>query len=130
MQDYGMVQTDLIYPPGTQAGDVQCLGLTLFDNNVPEESRFFRVSIVSFTQFVRIFKGLDTTIVTIEDDDGKRPELVSGMWFRALSIMLYGNNNIYMYIYIRTFFIIFANILGKYIVCVNFLLSCVIFWVG
>ena len=66
-----MEQTDLIFPPGTQAGDVQCLGIRLIDNNLPEETLYFRVVIVPFDPFVRIFRGYNTTIVNITDDDSK-----------------------------------------------------------
>ena len=70
MQDYTMQQADLIYPPGTEVGDVQCIGIPITDNNRPEETRAFRVSIVSFTPLARVLPGLGTTIVLIEDDDG------------------------------------------------------------
>ena len=69
-KDYRMQNTDLIFPPGTEALDVQCLGIPLIDNDRPDGERNFTVRITSFTSLVRVVPGFETKTVTILDNDG------------------------------------------------------------
>ena len=66
-----MQNTELTFPAGTQAGDRQCLGIPLIDNNIADGNRYFTVSIVSFDPLVRVVPEYSQTFVVIEDNDGK-----------------------------------------------------------
>ena len=70
MEDYVRQNTELTFPPGTQEGDVQCLGIPLIDNNMADGARRFTVSIVSFDPLVRVIPPLSQKEVYIEDNDG------------------------------------------------------------
>ena len=71
MEDYIMQNTELTFPAGTQAGDRQCLGIPLIDNNRADGTRFFTVSIVSFDPLVHVVPEFSQKYVYIEDNDGK-----------------------------------------------------------
>ena len=71
MEDYTMQQTELIYPPGTEVGDVQCLGIPILNNNRADETRKFSVRLVSFDPLVRVVPELESKTVYILDDEGK-----------------------------------------------------------
>ena len=72
MQDYLMQQTELIFPPGTEVGDVQCLGVPILDNNRPDEMRVFSVNLASFQPLVRVVPGRSSKNVSIVDNDGEK----------------------------------------------------------
>lgn len=71
MEDYTMRQTELIYPPGTEVNDVQCLGIPILNNNRADGMRKFFVRLVSFDPLVRVVPELENKTVYIIDDDGK-----------------------------------------------------------
>lgn len=66
-----MQNTELIFPPGTVAGDMQCLGIPIIDNNRADGTRNFFVSLVAFDPLVRILPIYSTKLVFIVDNDGE-----------------------------------------------------------
>lgn len=71
MEDYTMQQTELIYPPGTEVEDVQCLAIPILNNNRADETRKFSVRLASFDPLVRVVPELENKTVYILDDEGK-----------------------------------------------------------
>ena len=65
-----MVRTELTFAAGTQPGDLQCVAISIIDNNRPDGDRHFDVNIVSFTPFVRILEFFTSKAIWIIDDDG------------------------------------------------------------
>ena len=53
------------------AGDSQCLSIPIFDNDIPDGEREFRVNLTTFDELVQIKPGADLLTVTITDNDSK-----------------------------------------------------------
>ena len=66
-----MQNTELIFPPGTVAGDMQCLGIPIIDNNRADGTRNFFVSLAAFDPLVRVQPIYSIKLVFIVDNDGK-----------------------------------------------------------
>ena len=70
MEDYTRQNTEMIFPPGSQIGDKQCLGVPIIDNDTPDGFRAFIISIASFHPFVRVVRNYGRTLVPITDNEG------------------------------------------------------------
>ena len=53
------------------AGDSQCLSIPIFDNDIPDGEREFRVHLTTFDELVQITPGTDLLTATITDNDSK-----------------------------------------------------------
>ncbi len=72
-EDYNMASTVITFPDTSVVGDTVCATFTIIDDRIPELDEEIRVQITSPTDpsGITINATSSTTVVTIEDDNGK-----------------------------------------------------------
>ena len=69
LNDYIFVETEFIFPPGTEIGDIQCIGIPIENDDNAEPSENFSLQLVSTTPLIYIVPERKSYTVTISDND-------------------------------------------------------------
>ena len=67
--DYNFAEAELTFPPGTEIGDTQCLGILIENDNNAEPSENFLLNLMPATPLIYIETERKNYTVTILDND-------------------------------------------------------------
>ena len=62
----------LTFPPGSSNGDMECLEISINDDDILENSELFEVELTTTETYVTVNSEFDEILVTIRDNDGKQ----------------------------------------------------------
>ena len=65
------METEFTFPPGTEIGDIQCIGIPIENDDNAEPSENFSLHLVSTTPLIYIVPERKSYTVTIFDNDGE-----------------------------------------------------------